>query len=132
DWSRTWQQEGDGSGKEDQLRSPFLDTEFEEARKEGLIPDSETTRNLGGSWSALTEAGEATNLNLVHLKGVDATDVEDLTRAEMQGREETIHAMTALRAKVPGFENAKLRNFGMTIGTRDSRKIVGRHNLTSE
>ncbi|CAE8606938.1 unnamed protein product, partial [Polarella glacialis] len=99
DWSRTWQQEGDGSGKEDQLRSPFLDTEFEEARKEGLIPDSETTRNLGGSWSALTEAGEATNLNLVHLKGVDATDVEDLTRAEMQGREETIHAMTALRAK---------------------------------
>merc|ERR1712196_724797 len=23
DWSRSWQQEGDGSGKEDDLRSPF-------------------------------------------------------------------------------------------------------------
>ena len=31
---------------------------------------------------------------------------------------------------VSGFENAKLRNFGMTLGTRDSRKIVGRYCLT--
>ena len=31
---------------------------------------------------------------------------------------------------MPGFENAKLRNFGMTLGTRDSRKIIGRYNLT--
>ena len=35
------------------------------------------------SWSALSEAGEATNLNLVHLKGFDACDVRDLTAAEM-------------------------------------------------
>ena len=33
---------------------------------------------------------------------------------------------------VPGFENAKLRNFGMTLGIRDSRKIVGKYNLTAE
>ena len=26
--------------------------------------------------------------------------------------------------------NAKLRNFAMTVGTRDSRKIIGRYNLT--
>ena len=31
---------------------------------------------------------------------------------------------------MPGFENARLRNFGMTLGTRDSRKIAGRYNLT--
>lgn len=132
DWSRLWQQQGDGSGKEDSLRSPYLDIEFESARKEGLIPDNESTKNLGGSWSALTEAGEATNLNLVHLKGVDVTNVVDLTRAEMQGREETLHALAALRAKVPGFEHAKIRNFAMTLGTRDSRKILGRYNLTGE
>merc|ERR1719183_2708779 len=28
DWSRTWQQEGDGSGKEDGLKSPYLDVEY--------------------------------------------------------------------------------------------------------
>lgn len=39
-------------------------------------------------------------------------------------------AIEALRRYVPGFEKAKLRTFGMTLGTRDSRKIVGRYNLT--
>ena len=34
----------------------------------------------GGSWSALSSAGEATNLNLVHLMNVDCTDVEDITK----------------------------------------------------
>merc|ERR1712002_1247090 len=87
---------------------------------------------IGGSWSALTNAGEATNLNLAHLDHIDCTDVEDLTKAEMGGREQAMYALQALKGVVPGFENAKLRNFGMTIGTRDSRKIIGRYNLTSE
>jgi len=73
DWSRTWDQET--LGKEDDLRSPYLDLEFKEARKKGVIPAN--TQNLGGSWSAITNAGEATNLNLVHLMNVDCTDVED-------------------------------------------------------
>jgi len=128
DWSRTWDQET--SGKEDSLQSPYLDREFEEARALGVIPPQ--TTNIGGSWSALTKAGEATNLNLAHMMEVDATDVEDLTRAEMEGREQAMYALQALKSVVPGFENAKLRNFGMTIGTRDSRKIIGRYNLTSE
>ena len=33
-------------------------------------------------------------------------------------------ALKALNGVVPGFEKAKLRNFGSTIGTRDSRKIT--------
>ena len=33
-------------------------------------------------------------------------------------------ALKALNGVVPGFEKAKLRNFGSTIGTRDSRKIM--------
>jgi hypothetical protein len=80
----------------------------------------------------LTEAGEATNLNLAHMNGIDCTDVMDLTKAEMQGRQEALYALTALKKVVPGFENAKLRNFGMTLGTRDSRKIIGRYNLTGD
>ena len=31
---------------------------------------------------------------------------------------------------MPGFEKARLRNFGMALGTRDSRKVVGRYNMT--
>jgi len=129
DWSRTWDQET--SGKEDSLKSPYLDREFEIARQKGIIPAA-GTQDIGGSWSALTNAGEATNLNLAHLDKIDCTDVDDLTKAEMEGREQAMYALQALKGVVPGFENAKLRNFGMTIGTRDSRKIIGRYNLTSE
>ena len=63
---------------------------------------------------------------------VDCTDVNDLTKAEMEGRRQAMFALKALNGVVPGFEKAKLRNFGMTIGTRDSRKIIGRYNLTSD
>ena len=44
----------------------------------------------------------------------------------MDGRQQAMNALLALKSVVPGFEKAKLRNFGMTIGTRDSRKIIGR------
>lgn len=128
DWDRTWKQ--DTSGKESDLRSPYLDLEFETARKNGVIPDNDRTSNIGGSWSSLTYAGEANNLNLAHVVGRDATDVKDLTAAEMEGRQQAMDALVALKKTVPGFENAKLRTFGTTIGVRDSRKIVGKYNLT--
>jgi len=126
DWGRTWKQET--TGKEDSLPSPYLEKEFIKAREMGIMPKNIDT--ISGSWSALSDAGEATNLNLVHMKGIDSTDVRDLTRAEMQGRSETLYALQALKAVVPGFEKAKLRNFGMTLGCRDSRKIIGRYSLT--
>ncbi|CAJ1384889.1 unnamed protein product [Effrenium voratum] len=129
DWSRTWQQTT--SGKEENLKSPYLQSEFEKAAQAGVIPQDKL-RHFGGSWSALSEAGEATNLNLVHQKGVDPTCVRSLTNAEMEGRQNVVHALDALRHTVPGFENAKLRNFAMTVGTRDSRKIMGTYNLTGE
>jgi ribulose 1,5-bisphosphate synthetase/thiazole synthase len=127
DWSNTWQQET--TGKEEDLQSPYLDKEFQKAKDLGLIPD---TISLGGSWSALSDAGEATNLNLVYLSGYDCTNVMDLTQAEMEGRKEALYALMALKGVVPGFEKAKLRNFSMTLGCRDSRKIEGQYYLTGD
>ena len=56
--------------------------------------------------------------------------MRDLTRAEIEGRRQALMAIEALRRFTPGFEDARLRTFGMTLGTRDSRKIVGRYDLT--
>ncbi len=58
--------------------------------------------------------------------GVDALDVLQLTAAEIKGRELTFDALAALKHTLPGWEQAKLRNFGMTLGIRDTRKIVAR------
>jgi len=126
EWGRHWKIET--TGKEDHLPSSYLQKPFDQARQDGLIPKNLTS--IGGTWSTLTDAGEATNLNMIYMSGYDCTDVRDLTQAEMEGRHQAMLAIEALRKYVPGFEKAKLRNFGMTLGTRDSRKIIGRYNMT--
>jgi len=127
DWAKEWAIETDG--KEDDLFSPYLDEPFEKARENGLIPPG--LKSIGGTWSGISDAGDATYLNMVHLTGYDGTDVQDLTRAEIEGRRQAMLAVRALQHFAPGFEKATLRNFGMTVGIRDTQKIVGRYNLTA-
>jgi len=126
DWSKNWKIRT--SGKEDHLLSPYLQEPFNRAHEEGLV--SGNLASIAGTWGRVTETGEATNMNMVYMLGYDCTDVWDLTRAEMEGRSQAMTALQALRAYVPGFEAARLRNFGMTLGTRDSRKIEGKYRLT--
>jgi hypothetical protein len=126
DWGKCWRTET--TGKEDDLFSPYLQEPFDMARREGIIPES--VLSIGGTWGRLTDAGEATYLNMVVMKGCDSTDVRALTRAEIEGRRQALLAIKALRRFAPGFEHARLRNFGMSLGIRDSRKIVGRYDLT--
>jgi FAD dependent oxidoreductase len=126
DWGLNWDtQKG---GKEDELFSPYLEKPFARARAAGVIPPG--LKSIGGTWSTITDSGEATYLNMIHLTGVDGTDVWDLTRAEIEGRYQALQAITALNHFAPGFEKAKLRTYGMTVGVRDTRKIEGRYNLT--
>ena len=127
DWgSGDWEIETDG--KEDELFSPYLRKPFTRAIRDGLVPADLTT--LGGTWGAVHDTGELTYLNLVHLPGVDGTDPDDLTRGEMEGRRQVMHAIEALRRYTPGCQKVRLRNLGMTIGIRDTRKIDARYNLT--
>jgi hypothetical protein len=126
DWGANWTIET--TGKEDGLFSPYLEEPFEQARRAGIIP--EYIRSIAGTWGSISDSGDVTGLNVVCMPGYDATDVRDLTKAEMEGRRQARLAIEALRRFVPGFEEARLRNFGMALGTRDSRKIVGRYDLT--
>jgi len=118
------------TGKEDDMFSPFLRKPFEEARRAGLIPENLDT--IAGTWGAIYDTGDLTYLNLVHLLGYDGTDPDDLTRGEIEGRKQAMLAIEAMRQFNPGCENAKLRNFGMTIGIRDTRKIDAIYNMTGE
>jgi hypothetical protein len=67
----------------------------------------------------------------VHLAGCDGTDPDDLTRCEIEGRKQAVLAVAAMRQYNPGCENARLRNFGMTLGVRDTRKIDAVYNMTA-
>jgi hypothetical protein len=126
DWGLNWDTEK--GGKEDELFSPYLERPFAQARAAGVIPPG--LKSIGGTWSTITDSGEATYLNMIHLTGVDGTDVWDLTKSEIEGRYQALQAIKALNHFAPGFERAKLRTFGMTVGVRDTRKIEGRTELT--
>jgi ribulose 1,5-bisphosphate synthetase/thiazole synthase len=128
DWSGNGEWDYETTGKEDQLFSPFLRKPFKQALAAGLIPASLHT--IAGTWGTVTDQGDLTYLNLVHVPQIDGTDPNDLTIGEMRGRREAIYALDALKGFMPGCEGAKLRNFGMTLGIRDTRKIDALYNLT--
>jgi len=117
------------TGKEDKMFSPFLRKPFNKAREAGLIPENLDT--IAGTWGAIYDTGDLTYLNLVHLAGCDGTDPDDLTHFEIEGRKQAMLAVEAMRRFNPGCEAARLRNFGMTLGVRDTRKIDAVYNMTS-
>lgn len=127
DWAADGEWEVTTSGKEDEMFSPFLRKPFRMALEAGLIPDSLAT--IAGTWGTVSDQGDLTYLNMVHMS-LDGTDPDALTHGEMAGRKQAMHAVNALRAFMPGCEQAKLRNFGMTLGIRDTRKIDAAYNLT--
>ena len=130
DWAGNNEWDYETTGKEDQLFSPFLRKPFQKALAAGIIPPNLHT--IAGTWGSVSDQGDLTYLNLVHLPEIDGTDPNDLTLGEMRGRREAIYALEALRGYMPGCEDAKLRNFGMTLGIRDSRKIDALYNITGE
>ncbi len=130
DWAGNAEWDIETTGKEDELFSPFLRKPFKQAVAAGVIPPNLIT--LAGTWGTVTDQGDLTYLNLVHLPGLDGTDASDLTRGEIEGRRQAIYAVEALRRFMPGCEDAKLRNFGMTLGIRDTRKIDALYNLTAD
>ena len=130
DWSGNGEWDIETSGKEDDMFSPFLRKPFKQALDAGILPPNLAT--IAGTWGAVSDQGDLTYLNLIALPGCDGTDPDDLTAAEIEGRRQAIYAIEALKAFMPGCETAKLRNFGMTLGVRDTRKIDAAYNLTAD
>jgi hypothetical protein len=71
-------------------------------------------------------------VNTTRLHALNGTDVEDLTRAEIDGREQIKALMTFFRKWLPGFEHCELLDTATTIGVRETRRIVGEYMLTVE
>lgn len=127
DWGGNGEWDIVTDGKEDELFSPFIRKPFKKALEAGVLPPNLAT--IAGTWGTISDQGDLTYLNLVHIYR-DGADPDELTKAEMEGRKQAMQAIEALRLFMPGCENAKLRNFGMTIGVRDTRKIDARYNMT--
>ncbi len=71
-------------------------------------------------------------INITRVHGVDATDPDDLTRAEIESQLQVLEALRFLRKYVPGFDNCYVVSQPFQIGVRESRRIVGGYVLTGE
>ena len=130
DWSGGGEWVIQTSGKEDNMFSPFIRKPFLRAMEEGVIPNH--LKTIGGTWGAMHDSGELTYMNLIQLDNIDGTDPDSLSAGEVEGRRQAMYAIEALRRYMPGCERARLRNFGMSIGIRDTRKIDAQYNMTEE
>jgi hypothetical protein len=61
---------------------------------------------------------------------LDATNVDDLTYGELEGRRQIWQIFDFIHKRVPGFEQAYIVDIPPQIGVRETRRIVGQYQLS--
>jgi hypothetical protein len=69
-------------------------------------------------------------VNAGHITGASGTNVEDLTRSEIQSRKEAKTVAEFLKKNISGFESSFILDTPIGIGVRETRRIVGEYVLT--
>ncbi|MDQ0297347.1 MULTISPECIES: FAD-dependent oxidoreductase [Streptomyces] len=95
-----------------------------EARTRGELPP------FGGPWFGGMEKDIAW-VNTTRVVG-DASDADELTRAEITGRKDSVVLLEALREHSPAFAEGRLLHTSTQIGVRETRRLVGAYTLTGE
>lgn len=72
------------------------------------------------------------HFNTTRVIKVDGTNRDDLTRAEISARFQTMELVEFLRKNIPGFENSYLLVTAPQVGVRETRRIKGEYTLTYE
>ena len=70
--------------------------------------------------------------NISRLLGIDGTNPDDLSRAEMEGRLQCLEIFRFMRENCPGLEQARLLETASRIGIRETRHIEGLYTLTGD
>ncbi len=68
----------------------------------------------------------------VKVSGLNALKVDELTKAEIEGRKQAFEYEKFFRDKVPGYENSKIIGLSNQIGVRETRRVYGEHRLTKQ
>jgi FAD-dependent oxidoreductase family protein len=63
---------------------------------------------------------------------IDGTNVDELTRGELIGRQQALDAFTFIRDRTPGFDDSYIVDIAPQIGIRETRRIIGPYQLTEE
>ena len=72
------------------------------------------------------------NINTSRIMGVDGTDPDSVTQAEITGRKQVQEIFRFLKKYVPGCENAILESTPAHVGIRETRHIKGEYILNTD
>lgn len=76
-------------------------------------------------------AGEVV-FNTTHVGGIDPTNAEDLTRAQIEGRRQMMSVVSFVRKRMPGFESSYLLRSAPHVGVRETRRVTGEYVFGAE
>ena len=79
-----------------------------------------------------TTAEHVLHFNTTRVVKLNPVDAADVTRAEIEAREQVFELCSFLKDNVPGFEKARLLSTALHIGVRESRMIDGEYTLTQD
>lgn len=94
-----------------------------------LREQGEYVPQFGGPWLATTMEEGCITVNMTR-SPMDATDPEDLQRADAKMREDIFTLVKLMKAHVPEFKNCRITSIAPMVGMRESRRIQGLHVLT--
>lgn len=63
---------------------------------------------------------------------IDGTDVSQLTRGEIQGRQQVKDVFAFIKERTPGFQDSYVVDIAPSVGIRETRRIIGDYQLTEE
>ena len=101
----------------------FLDFTARCAEK-GILPENLAAVRLHRT----TIPGER-RVNTTQVNGIDATNTSQIFEAESQLREQISILMEFFHKYLPGYENCKLTSSANTLGTRESRRMMGEYRM---
>jgi hypothetical protein len=68
----------------------------------------------------------------VKVAGMQALNIEQLTKAEIEGRRQSFVYEKFFREEIPGYGQSKIIGLSHQIGVRETRRVFGEHRLTKE
>lgn len=100
---------------------------YQEYQEKGLIKNPRENVLI-----FFTMHGDILHFNTTRVVKLDPTNPFDVTRAELEAREQVFEIHSFLKANIPGFEKAKVLSTAMQIGIRESRMVEGEYKLKVE
>jgi hypothetical protein len=108
--------------------------EYEEPEEFARI-NRQARRIIGGAWEMWwlkTPIPGVVWCNCPHMPNYDGISVEDLTRAEYEGRKRMMGLYEFVREHMPGFHNSNMLGAAEQVGVRTTRMLKGEYVVTKD